>query len=196
MVPLGVQTAIATRVSNELGTLSPYAARYAAMVGLVLGTCATSVFSVAILLGRKQWSQLFSTNEGVQRLVEQVSVISAIYFIGDSGECCLNGVVKGSGRQWQASIVTIIAYYAIAVPLSALLAFRFHMGVMGLAIGTTVGTYAHFIGLGLLVGPLDWEHEAEKACRKANVTRPLLDDDHDHTAGGDDTSAPVESRSL
>lgn len=50
------------------------------------------------------------------------------------------GVVRGCGRQLVGAITNLISYWVLGLPLAALLAFRFELGVHGLWTGLLVAT--------------------------------------------------------
>ncbi len=50
------------------------------------------------------------------------------------------GVVRGCGRQLIGAITNLISYWVLGLPLAALLAFRFELGVHGLWTGLLVAT--------------------------------------------------------
>jgi multidrug resistance protein, MATE family len=51
------------------------------------------------------------------------------------------GVVRGAGRQTIGAITNFISYWMLGLPLAALLAFRFHLGIHGLWGGLLVGCF-------------------------------------------------------
>jgi hypothetical protein len=56
-----------------------------------------------------------------------------------------------------------VAYYVIGLPCAYVLAFRYNLGIDGLCIGTTLGTWIHMIFYLVVVGRFDWSMEAVKA---------------------------------
>ena len=50
----------------------------------------------------------------------------------------------------------------VGLPLSYVLAFQFNMGVVGLCIGTTVGTFVHMSLYLLIVSRTNWMKESSK----------------------------------
>ena len=80
-------------------------------------------------------------------------------------------MVRGCGQQTTGAATNFVSYWAIGIPLSALLAFRFNAGVHGLWGGLLVATTLQAIGLSILVARFDWPGEAAKAAARVQQTR-------------------------
>ena len=73
---------------------------------------------------------------------------------------------------------------AIGLPLSYVLAFQYNMGVIGLCIGTTIGTFVHMALYMLILARTNWAKESDKvqyalrkeAFRRKYPTAKYVDD--------------------
>lgn len=60
------------------------------------------------------------------------------YLVLDSIHGVNTGIVRALGKQFRASVATLICYYAFGMPLACLLGFKYDMGVKGFWLGFTI----------------------------------------------------------
>jgi len=173
MPPLSVGIAANTRVSNELGAGQPARAKHAACVSCLLGLACVAVLSMAVVAGRRAWAQLFTTDVEVIEHVMPVLSISALYVLADGLAASIAGSLKGCGRHALLAPVIIVAYYAVGLPVSCFLAWPAEYGYLGLAWGSTVGTYLHCIMFATLLATTSWSLMSRRA-RERVQAKPLL----------------------
>jgi len=166
MIPLGYRCAAATRVGNALGAGDATGAHLSAWTALRLALVAVLCTSVLILCVRSVWGRVFTSDADVIDAVAVVCVVAAVYVIPDGAQTALTGVVEGAGRQSVAAPVAVVSYYVIGLPLSALFAFVFHWGVVGLCLGVMLGTCVHAALMVCVVWRMNWGEEVSRArCR-------------------------------
>eukprot|EP00271_Cylindrocystis_brebissonii_P001757 TRINITY_DN12028_c0_g1_i1.p1 TRINITY_DN12028_c0_g1~~TRINITY_DN12028_c0_g1_i1.p1 ORF type:complete len:531 (-),score=103.67 TRINITY_DN12028_c0_g1_i1:150-1523(-) len=166
MVPLGLGTAVSVRVSNELGAGRPGCARQAVQVAVGVALAVGGALAVLLLLFRRQWALLFADDEAgaVVELVTQLMPSLVVSQLGIGLIAVLAGVLRGSGQQAWGSLINGAAFYALALPASAFLAFRpFKLGVEGLWWGLMLGVLVQILVIGLLTALTDWKHQAHRA---------------------------------
>ncbi|CAE7668788.1 DTX12 [Symbiodinium pilosum] len=98
MPPLSWGMAANTRVSNELGAGKPRAAKFAAQVNYCLGLCLVVIIALAVLLGRRAWLRLFTSEAEVLDYADPIMSICAIYVALDGMCTAASGSLKGCGR--------------------------------------------------------------------------------------------------
>lgn len=106
-----------------------------------------STFSVALLLARSNWAYIFTNDVAVAKLVRRILPTLFVYIVADGTQSALTGVLKGLGLQRVGGPIVLFSYYVIGLPISAILAFKFKIGVVGLCVGTTVGTWVSFLNV-------------------------------------------------
>mmetsp|Transcript_40672 Transcript_40672/g.130963 ORF Transcript_40672/g.130963 Transcript_40672/m.130963 type:complete len:448 (-) Transcript_40672:49-1392(-) len=179
MVPLSLGAAANTRVSNELGAGRPRAAEHAAKVSRILGLVVVAMLGILVFAFRQQWAHLFTTDARVLEHATPVLLVSAVYVLADGMATVTAGSLKGCARHAVLAPVVIASYYLVGLPCCWLLAFPLHLATLGLAWGSTIGTWVHVISFSALLATTDWPRMAQcarlqgvRATDAAEVVRP------------------------
>jgi MATE family multidrug resistance protein len=139
MVPLGVSIAATTRVGNQIGAGNPQGARRSAFISIGLGAGAMSGFGLLFFFLRRALPALWHPAPGVLALAASILPIAAAFQIFDGTQAVGCGVLRGHGDTRPAAWFNLLGYYALALPLGYLLAFRLGWGLTGLWWGLTLG---------------------------------------------------------
>lgn len=83
-------------------------------------------------------AQFLTSEETVVEQVVKVMPMIATFQLFDSVATTLNGVLRGLGKQAIGSVVSIICYYIIAMPISFTAAFGLGWELVGLWSGIAV----------------------------------------------------------
>ena len=73
-------------------------------------------------------------------MTEQAFIMLGCGFLLDGMQGVMHGPLRALGLQGKGSIVGIICYWLIALPLGSLLAFKFDFGLIGLLVGLSTAT--------------------------------------------------------
>uniref|UniRef100_A0ACD5XHB1 Uncharacterized protein n=1 Tax=Avena sativa TaxID=4498 RepID=A0ACD5XHB1_AVESA len=163
MVPLGLSSAISTRISNELGAGQPQAAKLAMRVVMYMALSEGLVIALTMILLRNVWGHLYSDEQEVVTYISRMLPVLGISFFIDGLHSSLSGVLTGSGKQTIGAVVNLGAFYLLGIPMAVLLAFVFHLNGMGLWLGIVCGSFTKLVLLVFIAWCIDWEKEAEKA---------------------------------
>ncbi|KAK8462015.1 hypothetical protein SEVIR_1G130200v4 [Setaria viridis] len=163
MVPLGLGSAISTRVSNELGAGRPEAARLATRVVVLLALAVGMSEGLVMVLVRNLWGYAYSNEEEVARYTARMMPILAMSIVFDGLQCVLSGVVRGCGRQKAGAFINLAAYYLAGIPSAFVFAFVWHLGGMGLWFGIMCGLVVQMLQLLSITLFTNWNKEALKA---------------------------------
>lgn len=139
MVPLGVSQAAVTRVGNLLGAGAPRQARRAAWVSLVLGAGVMSVSAALFVAARHAIGRLYTDDVEVIALAASVFPVAAAFQLFDGTQVVGAGILRGMGSTRPAALFNFVGFYLMALPLGAYLAFRRHLGLVGLWWGLALG---------------------------------------------------------
>ncbi|KAK7847201.1 protein detoxification 15 [Quercus suber] len=157
---------ISIRVSNELGSGRPQAARLAVRVALSLVATEGILVGTALILGRNVWGYCYSQVEEVLRYVGEMLLLVAISHFFDGLQSVLSGAARGCGWQKIGAFVNLGAYYLAGIPVAILLAFVFHIGGKGLWMGIIVALIVQALCLGIITLCTNWENEVKKAAER------------------------------
>jgi MATE family multidrug resistance protein len=149
MVPLGISSAAAVRVGQQLGRSDPKGARRAGWSAIVLGaafmTCAGLVFvSIPTLIAR-----LFTPDPTVIRVGARLLLVAAAFQLFDGVQTVATGALRGAGDTKTPMLANFVAYWLIGLPVGYLLCFRLGWGALGIWIGLCAGLM--MIGSALLI---------------------------------------------
>jgi len=149
MVPLGISSAAAVRVGQQLGRKDPAGARRAGWSAIMLGagfmTCAGLVFvSIPTWIAR-----LFSPDPMVIRTGAKLLLVAAAFQLFDGLQTVATGALRGSGDTKTPMLANFVAYWLIGLPVGYVLCFKLGWGAVGVWIGLCGGLV--MIGSALLL---------------------------------------------
>lgn len=163
MTPLSFGIAANTRVSNELGAGRIRCAAYAARISCVLGLLVVTFTSLLLLIFRRQWVALFTSDVRVLEHAMPVVALSAAYTFVDGFAGVLSGSLKGCSRHPILAPIVIASYYFVGLPCSCIFAWPLNLNTFGLALGSTVGTFIHCSTFFLCLSSTDWASMSRRA---------------------------------
>ncbi|XP_028769376.1 protein DETOXIFICATION 29-like isoform X2 [Neltuma alba] len=163
MVSFGMNAAVSVRVSNELGAAHPRTAKFSLVVAIITSFLLGLVMSLVLIVFRKQYPALFSSDTQVQDLVVKLTPMLAFCIIINNIQPVLSGVAIGAGWQTAVAYVNIACYYLFGVPLGLVLGYILNLGVLGIWSGMLSGTILQTIVLCIMVYKTNWNKEASLA---------------------------------
>lgn len=139
MVPLGVSLGTVTRVGNLIGEGRPAAAQRAAWAGFALGAAVMATFALVFMIGRGVLPRIYSADAAVLAACAALLPIAAAFQLFDGTQVVGGGILRAMGRTRPAAVFNLLGYYALALPLGYMLAFRAGFGLPGLWWGLAAG---------------------------------------------------------
>jgi len=149
MVPLGISSAAAVRVGQQIGRRDPDGARRAGWSAIIIGVgfmaCSGAVFvSIPTLIAR-----LFTPNPAVIQVGAQLLLVAAAFQLFDGLQTVATGALRGAGDTRTPMLANFVAYWLMGLPLGYVLCFRLGWGALGIWIGLCGGLM--IIGSALLI---------------------------------------------
>ena len=139
MVPLGISSAAAVRVGQQLGRKDPAGAKRAGWSAILLGatfmTCSGLVFvSLPTVIAR-----MFSPDPIVIRTGAKLLLVAAAFQLFDGVQTVSTGALRGAGDTKTPMLANFVAYWLIGLPAGYFLCFRLGWGALGIWIGLCGG---------------------------------------------------------
>jgi MATE family multidrug resistance protein len=149
MVPLGISSAAAVRVGQQLGRKDPEGARRAGWSAIILGV-GFMACSGLLFVSFPTWiARLFSPDPVVIRTGARLLLVAAAFQLFDGLQTVATGALRGSGDTRTPMLANFVAYWLIGLPVGYLLCFKLGWGAVGIWIGLCGGLM--MIGSALLL---------------------------------------------
>ncbi|HZR81288.1 MAG TPA: MATE family efflux transporter [Candidatus Binatia bacterium] len=139
MVPLGVSSAAAVRVGQALGRKQPSEAARAGWTALLLGGGFMSLSASAFVFLPHAIVRVFTNEPAVISTAVSLLLVAAVFQLFDGLQVVATGVLRGSGDTRTGMVAGLVGFWAVGLPVGAVLAFRAGLGVVGLWIGLSTG---------------------------------------------------------
>lgn len=139
MIPLGLGSAVTTRVGNAIGRGEPQAARYAGLIGLFIVLCTQSI-SASIMIFLPHWVVGIYTNDpAIASVAITLLFYAAIFQFPDGIQICSAGALRGlKDTTWPMGI-NIVSYWLVGMSLGYYLTFEQGLGPAGMWMGLIAG---------------------------------------------------------
>jgi multidrug resistance protein, MATE family len=147
MIPLGISQAVTIRAGNLLGAQRPDAAARAGWLGIAGGAAFMVLAAVTFVLGRNLLPRLSTDDAAVIAVAATILPIAGAFEIFDGTQAAACGMLRGMGRPLPATILNLIGYWGIALPVGAYLALYTPFGLRGLWLGLCLGLIVVAVGL-------------------------------------------------
>ncbi|KAL6755282.1 mate-domain-containing protein [Haematococcus lacustris] len=167
MLTSGFGTALATRTSNELGAGDWLAAKRATWVGAVLAAMLGVASSVVLVVWARPWARIYNSDAAVVEVVTQAMPYTALSVASDSLNASLSGVLRGSGQQLLGCMVNLGTFWALGIPLAAVLDLRWGWGASGVWVALAGVSLLQALVLIAVVCSFGWERLAKQAQQNA-----------------------------
>lgn len=139
MVPLGVSSAGAVRVGQAIGRGDPRGASSSGWTALGLGVAFMAISATVFVLAPRAIITLFTSDVAVVRTGVTLLYVAAAFQLFDGLQVVAAGNLRGAGDTHTPLYASLVAYWAIGLPIGCLLAFWGGMRVVGLWLGLSLG---------------------------------------------------------
>jgi len=139
MFPLGVAMASTVRIAQASGAGRNEMLRPIAAGSWALGVGVMAAFAV-ILLAANHWiAAAFIKDSAVISIAASLLVVAGIFQLVDGVQVVGSGLLRGLRDTTGPMVITVAAYWAVALPLGTWLTFRTDMGAQGMWTGLALG---------------------------------------------------------
>lgn len=139
MVPLGVSQGASARVGNLVGARDEIGMRRSALLALALGAGVMTLSATLFTVLRHELPRLYTEDATVVAVSAAILPYAAAFQLFDGTQVVAGGLLRGLGRPDAAALANLLGYFAVGLPLSYLLGFRFNLGLAGIWMGLVAG---------------------------------------------------------
>ncbi|XP_022147464.1 protein DETOXIFICATION 34-like [Momordica charantia] len=166
MLFIGINAAISVRVSNELGSGHPRAAKYCVVVTVVESLLIGILFATVVVATKDYFSLIFTDSERMQQAVSHLAFLLGATMLLNSVQPVISGVAVGGGWQALVACINLFCYYIVGLPLGFFLGYKMGLGVEGIWIGMISGTSLQTVFLLFIVYRTNWDKEVKQASER------------------------------
>lgn len=134
---IGVSTTI--RISQLLSKGNAVLLRRASVASVQIVSILVFIISSFFLLFSSVLPYLFTTNHEVASLATNLIIILVVFQLFDGIQIIFAGILRGMSDARVPSLLTLISYFGVAIPISYFAAFKADLGPMGIWVGFPVG---------------------------------------------------------
>lgn len=139
MVPLGVAMASTVRIAQALGAGRKELLRPIAAGSWGIGVLAMAAFAAILLVANEPIARAFVREPAVFALAASLLVIAGIFQLVDGVQVVGSGLLRGLRDTTGPMLITVTAYWLVALPLGSWLAFARNLGAQGMWVGLALG---------------------------------------------------------
>ncbi|MDX1667344.1 MAG: MATE family efflux transporter [Saprospiraceae bacterium] len=139
MVPLGLSTAITTRVGNAVGAGSLREARKRGFLGIGMSVAFMSVTALVMYLFPEWIAGIYTDDPEVIEVAAGLLLMAAIFQVSDGLQVSGFGALKGLKETKIPMYVNLVSYWGLGLPLGYFLGIVYSLGPQGLWIGLIAG---------------------------------------------------------
>lgn len=147
MTALGIGAAACIRVGHAYGARKFTRTRRIGFCAIAMAAVVMGGFGIIFALAGKPIASLFIDSPAVVALTAQLLIIAAFFQIADGVQVASISALRGLSDVRASAVIAVVAYWCVALPLGAILAFRMKLGAIGMWIGLAVGLGAAAVAL-------------------------------------------------
>lgn len=139
MIPLGLSSAITTRIGILHGKGDPQSARLAGYYGMILCLMVMTVTANIMFWFPGQIVRIYSQDMLVQEIAVSLLFLAGIFQLSDGLQAAGMGALRGYKDTKWPMVVNLFSYWGCGMGTGYLLAFRYELGAVGLWTGLCFG---------------------------------------------------------
>jgi MATE family multidrug resistance protein len=142
MMATGIAAATTIRVANQLGRKDIAAMRKVGLIGFTMSGTFMGINALLLILGRKFLPGLYISDPEVIDLASLLIWIAAFFQLSDGIQVVGLGALRGMSDVKIPTVITLVAYWVLALPVGYVSGIIFKLGPTGVWIGLWTGLTA------------------------------------------------------
>jgi MATE family multidrug resistance protein len=138
----GIGVAATIKAANALGKKDFIELKLSAISSYHLVILYMCITAFIFLICNTLLPWLYIKDEGVILIASQLLIVAAFFQISDGIQVVGSGILRGLSDVKIPTIITLIAYWVIGLPLGYVLGFTFHLGPIGIWISLSLALTA------------------------------------------------------
>jgi len=147
MIPLGMAGAASIRIGQAVGAGRRERLRPILKASFALVTLWQCLAAVVFIAAGRAMAEMMSTDPGVIELTVTLFILVALLQVADGIQGTALGALRGMSDMNVPTVITLIAYWPLALPMSYVLGFVLEMGAVGVWLGYTMGLVVAAVAL-------------------------------------------------
>ena len=139
MIPLGMAGAVSIRVGQAVGAGGGARLRPILTASFVIITIWQGLTAILFIAGGRWMAETMSVDPVVIDLAMTLFIIVAMLQIADGYQGAALGALRGMSDMTWPTVITLAAYWPLALPASYLFGFTLGWGAVGIWVGYTLG---------------------------------------------------------
>ena len=139
MMASGLSAATSVRVGNQLGLKSREGIRIAGFSSFIMVFAFMGLMAISFISFKNYLPYFFTKETEVIKIASSLIVIAAFFQLSDGIQVVGLGALRGLKDVKVPTIITLIAYWGIGLPMSYFLGIRSNIGVQGVWYGLSLG---------------------------------------------------------
>ncbi len=142
MVPMGVAAAAAVMVGHAIGAGDVAASRRDAVAALAVGVGFMAAMALVFWVLPGTLAAAFTTDPATRLMATTLIPIAGVFQVFDGAQVISAAILRGAGDTRVPMILHTLSFWAVGIPLGAVIAFGLNAGAPGLWWGLTAGLAA------------------------------------------------------
>ncbi|MBN8696022.1 MAG: MATE family efflux transporter [Bacteroidetes bacterium] len=139
MMASGISAAASVRVGNQYGLKSIPGIRTSGFSAFIMVLFFMGTMALGFIVLNHWLPTFFNDDPEVLSISASLLIIAALFQLSDGTQVVALGALRGINDVKIPTIITLIAYWIIGLPISYLFAFKLNMGVEGIWYGLSIG---------------------------------------------------------
>lgn len=148
MFPLGLSAAVSVRLSQAIGAGREHSLRVIGFGALAVGVAVMAGFGLIFGFGGSVIARAFTSDAEVVMLSSKLLFVAGLFQLCDGAQVVSAGALRGLSDVKIPTVITLVAYWVLALPGGYALAFAAGWGGMGVWTGLALGLAFAAVTLG------------------------------------------------